>query len=347
MLLFPSLGKRIYLVVQSSIIRLPMFVNCDVLKNLLMKSRKPHTLSKLLLCASIILTMLMPIKAAADIYPIPENGSRLIGTQLVYKVQQGDYFHSIAQYFNIGLIALMEANPDIDPFLPVPGTNLQIPSQMLLPDVPYQGIVVNLPELRLYYFNQKSKEVHVFPIGIGRIGRATPVMETSVRTKIKNPSWTPNARMREEYLAENGTELPAVVPAGKDNPLGDYALQLAYGKFDYLIHGTNQNFGIGLRVSSGCIRMNPDDIAWLFNEVKNKEKVRIINQPIKVSVEPNGESILEVHAPLSNDESDLEDNLSWLNALIKLTDQDEVANDVITNTLLLQQGLPVNLDNIR
>jgi lipoprotein-anchoring transpeptidase ErfK/SrfK len=290
--------------------------------------------------------MLIPIKVIADAYPIPENGSRLIGSQLIYKVKQGDYFHSIAQSFNIGFVALIEANPDVDPFLPIPGTNLQIPSQMLLPEVPYQGIVVNLPELRLYYFTPESNEVYVFPIGIGRIERPTPVMKTYIKMKIKNPNWTPNARMRAEYLAENGKELPAVVQSGKDNPLGDYAMQLAYGNNDYLIHGTNSNFGIGLRVSSGCIRMNPDDIAWLFNKVKKYEKVRVINQPIKVSVEPNGENILEVHAPLSEVEDEAKYNFSWLNELIKLTDLDEVGNDEITKVLLLQQGLPINLDSV-
>lgn len=325
-----------------------MFVHSTLFYDLIKKCRSAinyQFLIKHIVYTSTILIMLLPVRAVADAYPIPESGSRIIGTQLVYKVQKGDYFHSIAQYFNIGFIALIEANPDVDPFLPTPGTNLQIPSKMLLPDVPYQGIVVNLPELRLYYFTPKSKEVYVFPIGIGRIERPTPEMQTHIKMKIKNPSWTPNAKTRAEYLAENGTELPAVVQAGKDNPLGDYAMQLAYGQNDYLIHGTNSNFGIGMRVSAGCIRMNPDDIAWLFNKVKKNEKVRIINQPIKVSVEPNGKSILEVHAPISSNEDDETYNLSWLNELVKLTNVDEIGHDEITKALLLQQGLPVNLDN--
>lgn len=325
-------------------IRWPMSLNSTFTKKLLNKSRSflaTTTLSCFLTCSTIALTT---NQAFADAYPLPTDGSRLIGTQLEYEIQHGDYFHSIAQYFNIGLIALMEANPDVDPFLPVPGTKLQIPSQMILPDVPYEGIVVNLPELRLYYFTKNTNEVHVFPIGIGRAGLATPVMDSSIRMRLENPSWTPSARIRAEYLEENGTEMPAVVPSGEDNPLGYYALQLDYGNYEYLIHGTNKNFGIGLRVSSGCIRMNNDDIEWLFSQVRNKDKVSIINQPIKVAVEPNGENFLEVHAPLSNEKDEMDYNFAWLKELFKLNDQDEIGNDDITNALLQKQGLPISLN---
>lgn len=323
-----------------------MSLHCIFFKKLLSKSSSiltANVLSCLLVCSSITLTMFTPVNAIADTYPIPEDGSRVIGTALEYKIKKGDYFHTISKYFNIGFIALMEANPDVDPFLPVPGTILQIPSQMILPDVPYEGIVVNLPELRMYYFSKSSNEVHVFPIGIGLAERPTPVMNSSIRMKLKNPSWSPNARMRAEYLEENGTELPAIVPSGDDNPLGYYALQLDYGRNDYLIHGTNANFGIGLRVSSGCIRMNNDDIEWLFARVNKKDKVSIINQPIKVAVEPNGENFIEVHAPLSNVEDEISYEFSWLKELFKLNEQDEIGDDEITNALLRQQGLPISL----
>jgi len=293
---------------------------------------------------TLISALLLAVPVAANTYPIPKNGARLIGTQELYEVKTGDYFHAIAQSHNIGLIALMDANPGIDPFLPPTGSVLKIPSSMLLPDTPYTGIVINLPELRLYYFEKGSNKVHVFPVGIGRQGRATPVMQTEIKTRIKNPSWTPTEKIRADYVAQYGRELPPVVPAGKDNPLGDYALQLAFGDNSYLIHGTNQNFGVGMRVSAGCIRMNPKDIAWLFEQVAAGVPVRVINQPIKVSTEPNGENILEVHAPLSANEDKREDNLLWVGDRVKFKNRDKVNNRKVKEALLSPQGIPVNVD---
>ena len=298
----------------------------------------------LILCFFIITTMLIPVPAAATAYPIPENGARLIGEHELYKVGPGDYFHSIARFYNIGLIALMESNPGIDPFLPPLGTKLQIPIRMLLPDVPYRGIVINLPEFRLYYFAKGTNKVHVFPVGIGRIDRPTPIMQSRVKSKVKNPSWKPNARIRADYLAKYGKELPHIVPAGEDNPLGEYALQLAFGDNDYYIHGTNQNFGIGMRVSAGCVRMNPEDIAWLFEQVTVNEEVRIINQPIKIAAEPNGEYILEVHSPLPATKGEKEYDLNTLDEIVKFNKQDEIDNNEVKKALLLHQGIPVNVD---
>jgi len=298
----------------------------------------------LLLCLSLLLTQLVFPGAQAASYAIPNNGSRLIGEHELYKVKTGDYFHSIAQFYNIGLIALMDANPSADPFLPVPGTQLQIPKQMILPDVPYRGIVINLPELRLYYFSEKTNQVHVFPVGIGRIDRPTPTMQSKVMSKIKHPSWRANARFKADYFAKYGKQLPGIVPPGADNPLGDYALQLAFADNNYLIHGTNKNFGIGLRVSAGCIRMNPEDIAWLFAQVSVNEPVRIINQPIKTATEPNGENILEVHSPLSKISNTVEYDFEGNDDVLKFNNQYNIDRLQVKKALLLQQGLPINVN---
>lgn len=299
---------------------------------------------KLRFFLSLVFAALVFSNAEAVSYPIPSDGSRLIGKHELYKVKPGDYFHSVAQFYNIGLIALMEANPSADPFLPIPGTQLQIPKQMILPDVPYRGIVINLPELRLYYFSEKTNQVHVFPVGIGRIERPTPTMQSKVMSKIKNPNWTPNARFKADYFAKYGKQLPGVIPAGVDNPLGDYALQLAFADNSYLIHGTNKNFGIGLRVSAGCIRMNPEDIAWLFTQVSTNEPVLIIDQPIKATSEPNGENILEVHSPLSKNNNATEYELEGNDELLKFSRQYNIDRLQLKKTLLLQQGLPINVN---
>lgn len=292
---------------------------------------------------ALVLIVASAGKLSAKSYPLPDDGSRIIGQTEYHVVQPGDYFHSLSNLYNVGLIALMEANPDVDPLLPAIGTKVIIPSKMLLPDVPYKGIVINLPELRLYYFTEES--VYVFPIGIGRIDRPTPVMESKIHSKIPNPTWTPTKQIREDHFAEHGEELPPVVPAGKDNPLGEYALRLAYGNYTYLIHGTNKNFGIGMRVSAGCVRMNPNDIEWLFNKVKTGESVRIINDPIKVAIEQNGEKYIEVHSPLTPDISNVAEVIIEDDEYLKaFNDQYIIDKDIINNALEDQSGLVVNVD---
>jgi L,D-transpeptidase YcfS len=232
-------------------------------------------------------------------FDLPPSDSNIVGSIQYHTVVKGETFAKISDQYDVGLLGLMAANNGVDPFLPQEGLAVKIPTKIILPAVPREGIVVNLAELRLYYFDPDKQHVHIFPVGIGRIGRDTPVMETSIREKRPNPTWTPTTAIRKEYLETKGITLPAVVPAGPDNPLGDFALRLAYGSGEYLIHGTNKNFGIGMRVSSGCIRMNPADIDWLFHQVKTGLKVKIINDPVKFSVEPDQVVYIEAHEPLT------------------------------------------------
>jgi len=250
-----------------------------------------------------ILSALSAISSAWAVdYPLPPANSRLIGQNQTYTVQEGDKnLQAIARRFDTAAMLILEANNTIAP-VPRAGTVVTIPSQMLLPDVPREGIVVNLAELRLYYFPPGAQQVQVYPIGIGLQGLETPEMTTRVGQKIPNPTWTPTAGIRKRSL-ERGVTLPAVVPAGPGNPLGLYALRLAYGNGEYLIHGTNAPDSVGLRVSSGCIRMNAPDIKSLFAQVRSGTPVRVINEPVKYSVEPNGTRYLEVHRPLSQNES--------------------------------------------
>lgn len=236
--------------------------------------------------------------AYATTYDLPMKDSRIVGNLQYHIVKKGESLAQVAKQYDVGFLALMAANKGVDPFLPKAGYVLTIPSQIILPDVEYQGIVINLAELRLYYFEPNKHTVSIFPVGIGRIGRDTPVMKTVISQKRPHPTWTPPQSIRAEY-EKKGKSLPAVVPAGPDNPLGDYALRLAYGDGSYLIHGTNKNFGIGLRVSSGCIRMEPKNIDWLFHQVTTGTKVRVINDPVKVSLEPDHHVYLEAHEPLT------------------------------------------------
>ncbi|MGU9932278.1 L,D-transpeptidase LdtE [Enterobacter asburiae] len=242
--------------------------------------------------------------ARAMDYPLPPAGSRLIGQNQTYTIQEGDNkLQTVARRFNTAAQVILETNNTIAPVNPAPGTVITIPSQMLLPDTPREGIVVNLAELRLYYFPPGENIVQVFPLGIGQLGLETPVTTTRVSQKIPNPTWTPTPGIRARSL-EQGIKLPPVVPAGPNNPLGRFALRLGVGNGEYLIHGTSAPDSVGLRVSSGCMRMNAPDIKALFEQVRVGTRVQIINEPVKFSVEPDGKRYIEVHRPLAQAEGE-------------------------------------------
>jgi len=247
----------------------------------------------------LLVCLTLPKNSYAKEYLLPQGKSRLIGKNQKHYVEKGDYFQKIAEQYNVGFLALMAANPQVDPFLPEQGTELVIPTAMLLPYIKHEGIVINLPELRMYYFLPSENKVHVFPVGIGKEGLATPKVTSYISEKRKDPVWRPTQAMQERYFIEHGREMAKEIPAGPDNPFGKYALRL--GTSEYLIHGTNKRLGIGMRASSGCIRMFDDDIKWVYEHVPLETKVRIIDQPVKMSYEVGQKQLIEVHSPLSID----------------------------------------------
>jgi L,D-transpeptidase ErfK/SrfK len=197
----------------------------------------------------------------------------VIGKVSHYTIRKKDNLYAIARKFDIGIVALLAANPGTHPWMPKEGTELTLPTAYVLPEA-HKGIVLNLPELRLFYFAGDGT-VMTFPIGIGRDGWQTPTGATKVLLKRKHPSWVPPASIR----AEN-PDLPEIIPAGPDNPLGQYALNL--GLPGIRIHGTNRPYGIGKRSSHGCIRLYPEDIEVLFNAVDVGTPVTVINTPYKL-----------------------------------------------------------------
>jgi L,D-transpeptidase ErfK/SrfK len=210
----------------------------------------------------------------------PDASPRVIGTLGAVTVAAEDTLLDIAYENDLGFVELVAANPGVDPWVPGEGTRVTLPTQHILPDAPGEGIVINLAEMRLYYFPPEGKAsggdggVRSYPVGIGRTGLSTPTGTTEISAKIPNPNWYPTRRMREE-----DPSLPTVVGPGPENPLGDYALNLGWPA--YLIHGTNKKWGIGRRVSSGCIRLYPAHIADLFDRVRSGMPVRVVDQPIK------------------------------------------------------------------
>jgi L,D-transpeptidase ErfK/SrfK len=282
--------------------------------------------------------------AQAVTYPLPPEGSRLVGAPLIVTVPEGntqplEYF---AAQYGQGFSNMLEANPGVDPFLPKVGTALTIPQQLILPDTVREGIVINVAEMRLYYYPPGSGTVEVLPIGIGQAGRETPRnWVTKVERKQEAPAWTPTANTRREY-AKEGKTLPAFVPPGEDNPMGLYAIYI--GKL-YAIHGTNANFGIGLRVSQGCIRLRKDDIKYLFDNVPEGTRVQLIDRPVKSTVEPDGLRWLEVHEPLSRNRAEFESDkkvpLPMTPALNAATRGPDVNVSVASAALTRRSGMPV------
>jgi L,D-transpeptidase ErfK/SrfK len=191
-----------------------------------------------------------------------------------YSARHEDTLLDLAVKNNLGFIELVMANPSVDPWLPGEGTEILLPKLQLPPDGPSRGIVLNLPEQRLYLY-ENGKLLRSFPVGIGRDGHATPTGRTSIVRKQVNPTWFPTASARND-----DPNLPAAVPPGPDNPLGDRAMYLGWSR--YLIHGTNKEYGIGRRASRGCIRMYPDDVAALYDRVSIGTPVTVVDQPIKI-----------------------------------------------------------------
>lgn len=285
--------------------------------------------------------------ALAVVYPLPPANSRLTGQNIEITIPQDSKLplEAFAAQFQMGLSNMLEANPGVDVYLPKPGSKLIIPQQLLLPDAPREGIVINSAEMRLYYYPKGSKTVVVLPIGIGELGKDTPLnWTTTVQRKKDGPTWTPTKAMHAEY-ASRGENLPAVFPAGPDNPMGLYALYI--GRL-YAIHGTNANFGIGLRVSHGCVRLRNDDIKFLFENVPVGTRVQFINEPVKATTEPDGSRYIEVHNPLSTSEDQINNNevvpVTLNSAVQAVTSQPDVETTIVDQAVQNRSGMPVRLN---
>ncbi|WP_214173261.1 L,D-transpeptidase family protein [Citrifermentans pelophilum] len=235
---------------------------------------------------STFLCVLLVQGATAAEYTLRDN---IIGNSHQHVVRGDDSLIELARRFNVGYNEIVAANPGVDPILPEPGTQVNIPSRWIIPDVTVrEGIVINLDEMRLYYFPKRLKDrVITYPIGIGDEGWETPIGTYRIIEKIVAPAWHVPASIKMQK-----PELPDVVPPGNDNPLGTHALRLSIGTI--LIHGTDRPFGIGRQVSHGCIHLYPEDIPKLFKKVRVGTKVTIIRQPVKIGF-ANGRVLLEVH----------------------------------------------------
>lgn len=299
-----------------------------------------------LLCS--LMMMLASYSALAVSYALPPEGSRLVGSPIKITVPERNTqpLETFAAQYGQGLSNMLEANPGVDVYLPKSGSSLIIPQQLILPATVRSGIVINVAEMRLYYYPPEGTTVEVLPIGIGQAGRETPRnWVTAVERKQEGPTWVPTANTRREY-AKEGKTLPAMVPAGPDNPMGLYAIYI--GRL-YAIHGTNANFGIGLRVSQGCIRLRNDDIKYLFDNVPVGTRVQIIDQPVKYTTEPDGSHWLEVHEPLSRNRAEFQSDrkvpLPYTPAIREFVQGAGVNVGRADSALQRRSGMPVNISS--
>ena len=255
----------------------------------------------------------------ATVYPLANKDDTLVGQDQTIETVYEDTLYDLARKYSLGSEELIRVNPGVDPWIPGAGKQIIVPGRHILPPGPREGIVVNLPEHRLYYYPKAkrdgTREVITYPVSIGKMDWRTPLGLTHVIQKQKDPVWYPPESVRKEHAAA-GDPLPAVVPAGPDNPLGQYAMRLAAGNVTYLIHGTNNPIAVGLAVTHGCVRMYPDDVAALFPLIPVGTPVRLINEPIKVAW-IDGELLLEAHPPVDAEGQSFEPDIDQFAELLR------------------------------
>ena len=267
-------------------------------------------------------------------------GTEVVGEIQIIEAAHEDTFVRLAREYDVGYEELRQANPEVDPWLPGEGTQIVIPTQFVLPRAERRGIVVNVPELRLYYFPEDGERVFTYPISIGKMQWATPYGTTSVVRKAVDPTWYPPASVRQEH-AERNDPLPSVVPPGPDNPLGHRALYLGFS--GYLLHGTNKPFGLGMRVTHGCIRLFPEDIEALYEHVGVGTPVALVNQPYKLGWGDDG-LYLEAHRPLNEDVESGEWTATELTRIFVGATQERQTNNMhwrnAESVMYASQGIP-------
>jgi L,D-transpeptidase ErfK/SrfK len=266
--------------------------------------------------------LLVSTHAIATTYKIPPANEALVGQVQYGYANLGDSTAKVAERFDLGYNALTKANPHLNMERGLPaGASLTLPTQHLLPDQAREGIVINLPEMRMYYYLPESHQLMTYPIGIGKIGKNIPIEKTAITKKAKDPVWVPPDDIREFNLETNGIVLPQVMPPGPDNPLGPYAIYMKIPT--YLIHSTIFPESIGKRASFGCVRMYESDIKQFFPIVEKGIPVAIINSPVKVGWQ-NDRLYMEAYVPLEEHSTALEASLPGMVSQISHTAKNEV-----------------------
>lgn len=305
-------------------------------------SSRRRIVKAITLCALAVLAT--PPLAAAT-FVLDEEPGALIGAPGRDVTDRRDTLLDVARRNGLGYQEIVRANPGVDIWLPGAGRTLVLPTQRVVPDVDRAGIVINLPEHRLYYFPKQkpgaAPTVVTYPVSIGRMDWNTPIGVTRIVAKTANPSWYPPKSVLDEHAA-NGDPLPVVVPPGPDNPLGAFAMRLGIPGGAYLIHGTNKPAGVGMQVTHGCMRLYPEDIEALFPLIAVQTPVRIVNEPVKLGWV--GDVLyMEAHQPLDRMGDAEEPDLKVLEGMLLAATADRpvaINWDLARQTLLDAQGIP-------
>ena len=299
---------------------------------------------------ALALLQVIPITVLAEVFILENEEDSVVGEIQHTWAETSDTLLDIARHNGLGFHEIKRVNPSIDTWLPEIDQQIILPSRYVLPKAKRRGLVLNIPEMRLYFFPEEKvdgkTQVYTYPLGVGRQGWQTPYIDTRIIQKTKNPYWHPPKSIREEH-EEAGDPLPKRVPPGPDNPLGNYAMRL--GLPDYLIHGTNKPYGIGMRVSHGCIRLYPEDIEELFPMVKVKTPVKIVNQPYKVGIRDN-KLWLEAHPFLEEDSEEFEDNLtSVVKMIVDMTNEENyrIEWDLAKRIIHEMKGIPIVIGRLK
>ena len=294
-----------------------------------------------------LLGVLASTSVGATVFDLPEGDATVLGREERVVTVYEDTLYEIARRYSLGSEEMLRVNPGIDPWLPGAGRSLVIPAQRVLPPGAREGIVVNLPEHRLYYYPAvkagEPTRVYTYPISIGKMDWNTPLGKTRIVDKRERPTWVPPESVRREHIANGEPPLPAVVPAGPNNPLGLHAMRLGLPGGSYLIHGTNNPIAVGMAVTHGCIRMYPEDIAELFPMVKVNTPVYLINEPVKVAW-VNDKLLLEAHPPVDAQGQTMEPDLTLFEGLLEQALGESVAAihwEKAREELAAARGMPV------
>lgn len=290
----------------------------------------------------------LPMPTAMNEFVIaPEDD--VIGEAQIVLAHAEDTLSDIARRFNVGYEEIVTANPGVDPWLPGAGTEILIPSQWVLPKTKREGVVVNLAAMRLFYFPKAEKgqpqTVITHPVGIGRVGWRTPEGRTRISAKVEGPTWVPTVSIHKEYAAR-GTPLPRSVPPGPDNPMGTHVLRLGWP--EYAIHGTDKPPSIGLRGTHGCLRMYPEDIVLMYQQVPVGTPVMVVNEPILLGTGADA-LVLQTYPVLEDDKRNHPARLKSQLQQARKAHPDRIINQDAVDELIRQPralAMPVSVEGL-
>ncbi|MFZ1852180.1 MAG: L,D-transpeptidase family protein [Nitrosomonas sp.] len=314
-------------------------------------------MNKLFTLIFLLLTSFFIPSTFAQTWILPPTGVDVFGQTKTIKISSKDTLLDIARQYDIGQAEILIANPNVDRWLPNDDDEVILPSRYIIPDVDRKGLVVNLAEMRIYYFpetkNGNKPVVITHPVGIGRMDWVTPLGISKIVEKKKDPTWIPPKSLQMDRIANGEQPYPSIVPPGPTNPLGKHAMRLGITGGSYLIHGTIKPFGVGMRVSAGCIRMYPEDIESLFNKISTGTQVRVINEPIKLGWVLDS-LFIELHPPLEEDQEKYQNYelrvTNFINNFLSSPRNKRVENlnidqEALKKAIVEKSGIPVLISN--